>query len=278
MLRDQIIITVRSLAKAGLVRIRMASSPLRMSPSFFLVGGMRCGTTSLFSNLVRHPNIKRPLSKEIRYFDFQIRKGERWYLAHFPLQSENKTTGEASPSYLFDPYAPARLYDFNSNARIIIMLRNPIDRAYSHYQHAVRYWGEKESFFRALQLEDERISAEQQAYRESPENIGRNRICFSYRTRGLYAEQVRNWLEVFDRSQIMIIKSEDYFSDPGQTIQNIQKFLQVDLWTPSSYLSRNVRSYEAIDDRSYSFLYDIYKKCQPELDDLAGKKFGWFDD
>ena len=140
------------------------SYPWRKLPDFLIVGVMKGGTTSLFRYLVRHPQVLPPFRKEIKYFDCNYINGQNWYQAHFPLKKKfvggSKLTGEATPYYIFHPQAPMRIAEALPEAKIIILLRNPIDRAYSHYQHMVRVGREPLSFEEAIAAEPERLAGE----------------------------------------------------------------------------------------------------------------------
>jgi hypothetical protein len=126
--------------------IRLGSGRLRVLPDFIIIGGQRCGTTALFNLLGQHPCVETSHPKEVHYFDLQYARPLNWYRQHFPtmmsmraraLRGRRVVSGEPSPYYLFHPRVPERLHDL-PGTRLIALLRNPVDRAYSHYQHEVR--------------------------------------------------------------------------------------------------------------------------------------------
>ncbi len=121
-------------------RARLATAGARRLPDFLVIGAQRAGSTSLFAQLCAHPGVAAPSHKEIHYFDLQSFRGPRWYRSHFPpvASSRGRITGEASPYYLFHPAVPARVAEALPEVRLIALLRDPVARAYSHYQLSVR--------------------------------------------------------------------------------------------------------------------------------------------
>jgi Sulfotransferase domain len=273
-------VTTRATAKELLVLTRKPTAGKRMRASFFLIGSMKAGTTSLFNNLVFHPQIAEPISKEIRYFDFHYSKGARWYLAHFPLKRVSHKrgetiSGEASPSYLFDPHAPERIKHFAPDAKLVILLRNPVDRAYSHYQHAVRYWGETRSFADAIKVEETWIGEEQEKRIHDPQKMGVRRIQHSYLTRGLYLEQLHLWDSAFGRENLLILRAEDYFEHPETVMPDVLDFLKIDKWQPENFKRLNMASYQKLDAEIRTWAYDYFSKPNSDLYDYLGRSMDW---
>jgi hypothetical protein len=195
-------------------------------PDFLIVGAQRAGTTSLFNYLSQHPNIRSPLLKEIHYFDLNSQNSPDWYFAHFPPNRGNFLTGEASPYYLFHPEVPARVAKLLPTVKLIVLLRNPIERAYSNYQHSVSLGIEKRSFAEAIQpeLNGQKYPVGSIAHREQ-----------SYLARGLYAEQLERWLKIFPRRQLLILKSETFFQNPPETLNAISEFLGLSSFQEAEY-------------------------------------------
>jgi hypothetical protein len=195
-------------------------------PDFLIIGAQRAGTTSLFHYLSQHPNSRPPLLKEIHYFDLNPQKSPNWYFAHFPQNRGDFITGEASPYYLFHPEVPARVAKLLPTVKIIILLRNPIERAYSNYQHSVSLGIEKRSFEQAIQpeLEGQVYPIGSIAHREQ-----------SYLARGLYAEQLARWLKIFPRKQFLILKSENFFQNPLENLNAVSAFLGLSLFQQAEY-------------------------------------------
>ena len=201
---------------------------LRMHPSFLIIGTQKGGSTSLYNYLVAHPSIQAASVKETHFFDYYAEKSHHWYLSHFPLKRTKhlRMSGEASPSYLFYPDVPERVRDILPNVKLIVLLRNPIERAYSHYRHVCRYGFEPLSF-------EEAVLRELQL-RESPDfwarviesrREGRGQEFYCYFSRGLYASQLRRWESFFPREQQLILKSEDFFSNTAEVYARVERFL-----------------------------------------------------
>lgn len=195
--------------------LRRATARFRMTPSFFILGAMKAGTSSLFDYLCQHPAILPPLRKEVHFFTrgWNAGKGFDWYAAHFPLRRRSRRhclTGEATPGYLFDPDVPGRIARYRPDAKLIVVLRNPVDRAVSQYFHEVRFGRETLPLDEALTREDERLSLAAAAGRAGEDTL----LHASYRRRSEYAPQIRRLLEHFPREQLLVLLSDELFSDP----------------------------------------------------------------
>ena len=198
-----------------LLPFNMVSSRYRALPDFIIVGAQRSGTTSLYRYISEHPDVIPAIRKEIHYFDLNYEKGVNWYRRHFPLckhidflsktRGVNVITGEASPYYLYYSLVPNRIYSTIPDVKIIIMLRNPVDRAYSHYFHEKRLGKEKLSFEDATRNESERLL-------DNNNDGDFSHQHYSYLSRGKYIEQVKRYFEVFIKDNILIIGSEDFFN------------------------------------------------------------------
>ena len=206
---------------------RKASAFLRLRPSFLIIGAQRSGTTSLYRCLAGHPRILPALRKEIHYFDFQYAKGRAWYLAHFPIPTHPgaNMTGEASPYYMAHPLAPRRVKRTNPAMKLIAVLRNPIDRAYSQYQQQRRLGTETLSFEDAVQAEPERLAVDRHLLAAPPDFFSFNHRHFSYLDRGRYGHYLTQWLEHFPGRQLLILDAEALFADANRTANAAFAFL-----------------------------------------------------
>lgn len=168
-------------------------------PTFLIIGAQRCGTTSLYDSLTGHPSILPALRKELHYFDNNYDKCLEWYKAFFPLRLPRETNstanpplrGEATPYYIFHPRAHQRIADVLPNAKLIVVLRNPVDRAYSHYWHEVRMGYEHLSFEEAIAKESERTGREVHDLLRDEQYRSVEHQHFSYLNRGIYHQQLR---------------------------------------------------------------------------------------
>ena len=208
-----------------------ATAFARIAPSFLVIGAQRSGSTTLHGYLTAHPRILPPLRKEVHYFDFQYAKGRAWYLAHFPgihkriADHLRAITFEASPYYMVHPLAPERIWAFNPEMKLIAILRDPVDRALSHYHHEVRRGVETLSFEEAIAAERTRLAGAERLMRQAPHFYSHAHHHFSYLDRGRYARHLEPWLERFPREHLLVLRSEDLFSDPEQVMNRVFGFL-----------------------------------------------------
>lgn len=205
----------------------MTPSVTGLLPSIVIIGSQRGGTTALFRYLAEHPQVVAPRSKELNALSLHYDKGEGWYRGHFPTTSESVRALEASPLYLADPRVPARAAARLPHAHFIALLRNPVERAYSHYLHNLEYGFEQLSFVDALDAEGERLlEADRRGLgsRRGME-IYRN---FSYVLRGCYASQIEQWQMHVPPSRLTVLRSEDFFADPKGTYDDLLRRLDLD--------------------------------------------------
>ena len=271
-------------------RQRLALAPQRAAaalrwgawPDFVIIGAQRGGTTSLYDYLTQHGEIVPALRKEIHYIDNHFDRGPAWYRAFFYRAALRRLftpclTGEATPYYLFHPHAAARLAATLPSARLIIMLRHPIDRAYSHYLHEVRRGHETLPFATAIAQESERVQ-NTAGELQPPGAYNLAHHHFTYLSRGLYAAQLQTWQQHFARSQMMIIISESFFAQPGQTLAACLAFLGVQdtAWRPPRFAKRNYHGlYEEIPPALRRQLESYFAAPNQQLVDLLGYDPGW---
>lgn len=208
-----------------------ATAFARIPPTFIVIGAQRSGSTTLYRSLSTHPRILPPLRKEVHYFDFQYEKGRAWYLAHFPgihkrrVGDRRTITFEASPYYMVHPLAPERVRAFNPKMKLIAILRDPVDRAWSHYHHEVRLGVETLSFEDAIAAEPARLSGAERLMKQAPHHYSYAHHHFSYLDRGRYAHHLEPWLQRFPRKRLLVLRSEDMFDDPGPVMNRAFAFL-----------------------------------------------------
>jgi hypothetical protein len=250
-------------------RLWIASARARILPDFIIIGAQRAGTTSLFYYLRIHPDVRRPLSrdgsvfwpKELHFFDEYYGRGLDWYRRFFPLAAERRVArmrgrdlvaGEATPYYLFHPAVPERVAASVPDVRLIALLRDPIERAYSHYQLMRRTGREKLSFADAIAVEEKRLAdmdltGEEQAKNARGDRLHHHHRHRAYMSRGLYADQLARWYAHFPREQLMVIRAEDFLSRPTEIYADVLQFLGLREWQPAEFTQRNRGSYAPID-------------------------------
>ncbi|MGF1491695.1 MAG: sulfotransferase domain-containing protein [Microcoleaceae cyanobacterium] len=275
---------------------REVTSPLRLEPTFLIIGVQKGGTSSLYEYLIQHAQIAPALVKEVHFFDNHTRahnfgKGMIWYRSHFAYSFQNLflsaerslTTGEATPDYLFDPNAPQRVAKYLPSAKLILLLRNPVDRAYSHYLHNVRASAtydpgrEPLSFEDAIAQEDERLKGEQEKLLQDSSYFSYNYSHYSYLSKGIYIKQLEKWLEFFSKEQILILKSEDFFENPPITFAQVLEFLGLQKQALTDYTAYNTRekSDSSLSESTRRYLVSHFEPYNQSLYQLTGEDFGW---
>lgn len=233
--------TRRRVARTRL-RSRVVTAAARSLPDFLVIGAMRGGTSSLYRYLAMHPDIVPSLRKEIQYFTRNHGSGEGWYRAHFPLSlrmARARTGGlqtfEATPHYLFEPWSPVRAHELLGDVRLVVVVRDPVERAFSHYEHMRRHGLEDLSFADALAAEEERTAVDERRMLADPDYFGDSRHRFSYVARGRYAAQIERWLEVFPRHCLHVMESERLYTDPARSLEDLLEFLGLRSWRPNRF-------------------------------------------
>ena len=191
-------------------------------PDFLCIGAQRCGTTTLWELLARHPRIFLPETKELHYFDDRdgsFAAGIDSYAAHFADAPDDAVCGESSPEYLYFPEAGDRIAEALPDARLIAILRDPVERAWSHYWFNVRRGREWLSFEEALDREPERIADRADA---------KSRPWYSYVDRGRYVEQLRRFETLFGREQLLVVLLDDLRADPAGTMETVFAHIELE--------------------------------------------------
>lgn len=211
---------------------RLFGARWRALPNFIIVGAQKAGTSSLYEYLVQHPQVLSASVKEIHYFDVRYAKGVTWYRSHFSLvatmKEKGRVTGEASLYYLFHPHAAEHIKVTVPHAKLIVLLRDPVARAISHYFHQVRMKNEMLPMEQAFREEERRLEVEEQKMLNDPLYHSASYQRFSYKKRGVYVNQLRVYFELFPSEQILVLKSEDLFLRPESVLQETFSFLGVD--------------------------------------------------
>jgi hypothetical protein len=254
-----------------------ATSAIRPLPDFLILGAQKAGTTALYAYLRRHPHVTGPSWKEVSFFDRHWSRGEAWYRGNFPnrLRARGDLVGEASPSYLFHPLAPARVADLVPEAKLIALVRNPVDRALSHYQHEVALGREPLSFEEALAAEDERTAGEEERLREDPRYFSHAWWNYTYKARGRYAEQLERWLDVFPREGLLVLPSEELLAEPERAHGRVLEFLGVGPHRLGSYPRVFERRYEGMTPATRERLAAEFVEPNRRLYELLGRDLGW---
>ena len=262
------------------------TSPIRLMPDFLVIGGQRCGTTTIFKALSEHPQVMRPgVEKGIDYFTFNYGHSEGWYRGHFPISSLARlrtaqhgrpVAFEACTYYMFHPFAMERIAKDLPDVKLVVMLRNPVERAYSAYKHELARGFETEtSFERALELEDERLDGE---YERMAADVSYESFAHrhhAYRRRGQYVDQLDRVYTHFDRSQVHVLDSEGFFGEPKQEYRRLIEFLGLSPFEPEAIEQHNARPGSPMPESANRLLADHYAPYDEKLADLLGRAPGW---
>jgi hypothetical protein len=251
-----------------------ATAGSRPLPDFLILGAQKAGTTALYDYLHRQPAISGPAWKEVSFFDRHWARGERWYRGNFPRRAAARV-GEASPGYLFHPDAPRRVRELLPDARLVAVLRDPVARAYSHYRHEVALGREPLSFEDALAAEDGRMDGELERMAADPAYFSYAWWNWTYRARGLYAEQLERWYAVFPREQLLVVLNEELAADTAGTVARVLDFLGAPPPQPAEYPRVYDRDYERMRPETRTELEAFYAAPNRRLSELLGRELAW---
>ena len=263
----------RARRQAKLRRQKIAAAQRRETegplPDFVVLGTQKGGTSFFYRLLTEHPLVRGAVAKELHFFDNKFAEGVGWYRRCFSegerVDGRRTITGEASPSYLFDPRVPERMTRIVPEARLIALLRNPVDRAYSHYQMEVRRGREARSF--EVATEEEMTSA------EGEENAVD--VRYAYLTRGLYAEQLERFSFFANRDRLLVFKSEDLFTSRLEVLERVSTFLGLPSFESTLVPPAGGAPYEPMDPGTRRRLEGYFAPHNERLYDLLGTDFGW---
>jgi hypothetical protein len=249
-------------------------------PDFLIIGTQKGGTSSLFYYLSQHPNVICPQKKEIHFFDLNYNSGRDWYSNHFEFDFHHPSiflTGEASPYYLFHPLVPQRVYGTCPNVKLIILLRNPVNRAYSHYMMQKNRSIEKcQTFEEAIQIEPIRLKGEYDKFFKDKSYRSYNYQKFSYLERGQYFTQIENWLKYFPITSFLFLKSEELFADPKSALQKTYSFLNIREVFPKDLSPVNTNKYNPMLKDTRLKLEKYFFESVLELQNTIKISLDWF--
>ena len=229
-------------------------------PDFIIIGAQRCGTTSLQTYLAAHPDIVAPRMKEVDFFTNNYDRGFGWYDKQLGPKRPGKLRGEKSPNYLIDRKAPVRIAKLGHPIKFIVILRNPVDRIYSHWK-----------LMRKLHL-DARPFDEAIHY-----SIKRRDGWYPYLKRGHYAEQLEHWFSTLTIEQFYIIRSKDFYKNTGKVYNKVLRFLGLSPHQLKVYKKYGrTSSWGKISENMREWLTDYYRPHNRRLNELLGRQF-WND-
>lgn len=247
----------------------------KSDPDYMLIGAQKAGTTALFDFINQHTMTVNKLA-EVHYFDGKFGEGIEWYRTQFP----NKPTpyhicGDKSPSYLLLPQVPARVFSLYPDMKFLVVLRNPVDRAYSQYWMNRRLGIESRSFEKALEEEAGLMVKEEKAILKNPNHKARIYRQNSYLTRGRYAEQLERWFAYFPPERFLVVNASDLRKFPQDTMNEVFDFLGLSSFTLDLSSKDKHSDYPPMNPKTKQALKEYFKPYNEELEVLLGRKFGW---
>ncbi|MGL6137689.1 MAG: tetratricopeptide repeat protein [Planktothrix sp.] len=240
---------------------------------YLIIGTQKGGTTSLNYYLSEHPNIMSSMIKEMPFWSNQVDRGLEWYFSHFPPIPPNYhcLVGEATPINFNSPEVAENLVKFFPNVKLILLLRNPIDRAVSHYYHWLSLKWELSSFEEAIQREIDQLEDQKTNFwtrLHDPNFQG-------YLAKGLYIYFIEKWIKVFPREQFLILSSEEFYANPDQETTKVLNFLGLPEYHLLNYHQYNTRPYPPISESTRRLLNDYFQPYNQKLEDCLGMQFNW---
>lgn len=284
-LRSRLPQPVQRAVRTGYVTAGRATAGARVLPDTIVVGAQRCGTTSLFRALSQHPHVVRPtFNKGVNYFDLNHHRGRAWYAGHFPLrrtvrrsipEGSDPVVFEASGYYIFHPLAPARMAHDLPDVRVVAMLRDPVERAFSAWKHESARGFETLPFTEALEREDERLSGQAERMAAEPGYASYSHRHHAYRRRGDYVAQVQQLLQLFPRSQVHVVYSEDFFGRPREEFARLCDFLGLPWVEGLSFEQHNARPSTSMPSDGRALLERALGDQAVGLERLLGRRPPW---
>jgi hypothetical protein len=285
-LRMRLPLRARQGIRRGVDLFGELTSGFRLLPSYLIVGAQKGGTSALYEYLVRHPLVGRSTNEEVHYFSLNYARGTAWYRGHFPTAARaayvrrrygrELVTGESSPYYLFHPHAVERIRELLPDARLIVVLRNPVDRAYSQYNHSRQMGAEPlESFEAGLAAEPGRLDGEVEKMLADPFYNSFSHFNHSYLARGLYVEQLERLYRLFDERQILLETAEDLATKTDDVYVRVLEFLGLPVRRLSHYPPQNVRRYPPMRPETRRRLVEYFSEPNERLYAFLGRDLGW---
>lgn len=277
---------IKTSARWCLERAALATWDKRVLPELVLVGAQRGGTTALTEALYRLPITDRPRrGKGSHYFSYNYYRGWEWFQAQFPSQAwadrVEKKHGrpmfcfDACPYYLFHPFAIERMAQALPDAKLMIMLRDPVRRAESHFHHSVSHGHEDLTFAEALMQETTRLAGEDEKMRDDWSYWSHSHEHHSYASKGMYADQIERLLTFYPREKVLILQSEAFYRDPNTELAKVTSWLGLPDVELATQDKRNSHEYKKMDGEVRDQLIQLYREPNNRLYRLLGEQYDW---
>lgn len=269
-------------------------------PDFLIIGSQKAGTKALLTYLNQHPSVIGA-GKELNFFNSNnYLKGEKWYKNRLPIKGKGKKLFEKTPGYCYYPETPKRIHDFNKDMKLILVMRDPVDRAFSGWNHYRKYYNskkgyEKETLIRSMIdhlgeekaqpmidfLNEDSYRSFDRSIKEEIEAIENGFFIYnpSFVRRGIYHEQIENFWKYFNKDQLLLIESSELRSEKKRVLTELSDFLQI---PPFDFSRIDLRDQHksnygsnVIDDESRQLLKNFYEPYNEKLYELIGKRYDW---
>lgn len=281
-LRERFRTLARDYARSAVTSVGQLGADFRMRPSFLIAGAQRCATTSIFRMLAEHPQVQPPLlNKGIHYFDTadRFQRGARFYAAHFPFKRPRGTdhliTGEASPYYMFHPLAATRIASELGPVKVIILLRDPVERAFSAYKQERGRGFEDLDFSKALEREPHRLAGEEERIIADPTYQSFSHQHHAYVARGRYAGQLERMFAAVGREQVLVLDADAFLSAGLPQWPLLLRHLGLDDWWPATPVHTNSRPSTPMPELNRSWLVEQFAEEDNRLAQLLGYEPSW---
>lgn len=238
------------------------------APDFIIIGAGKCGTSSLQKYICNHPQVLAPHKKELNFFHGNFNKGVDWYLSHFPSLCDDPHyfTGEASPVYFHAPEVDQRIHSLFPKIKLIVLLRNPVDRAVSWHYHQVKCGNSQKSAEVAIKEAIAKIK-----------NLRDTDLAHhgGYIQESLYVYKLQRWFKLFSPEQLLVLKSEDFFSQPQTAMSKVFDFLGLPEYQSPHYKKYNAGLYMPIEANLRQTLSEFFQPHNQKLEQFLNRSFDW---
>ena len=254
------------------------TGPNRVLPDFLIIGAKRCGTTSMFFNLPKHPSILKSHHDNMGFFNDNFHLGQNWYKSFFVTKSHKKNiekkygrclSFDTTTTYMENKSTAENVKRIKSDMKIIVMLRNPVDRAYSQYNRTIKDDTELRIFEDVINNEIKKLNENKYNTIETKRNES------NYVKKGLYYEQLKPWFEIFPNKNIGVFSTEEFKKDGQKTYNEIFSFLDLPEYIIKDNKIMEKGDYSPIDKETRTVLSNFYELHNEKLFKLIGKRFDW---
>ena len=262
---------------------RNLTSGSRVLPDFIIIGAGRAGTTALYTYLIQHPSIitastdnDAPVA-DLHFFEYMISDKISWYKSHFPRKSKNSfVTGEFTSTYMYHKKVPERIFNLIPKIKLIVILRNPVDKAYSTYNQQSHFNEVTSSFEETIKAEFARIDLIKNhiEYTNNNPNFD-NYVEYNIIRHGIYFNYLEKWFKIFPKKQIFVVDSNELENVPQQTLNKVFEFLNLSPHEIPNLAKVNIGKYSPMTESTRQSLIEFYKPHNAKLNNLLGTNFDW---